>query len=109
LGLAAGHAIYVVDILPESNTVIVGEDEDLLRDSLMADQVHWQSGSSPGSEFEGLVKIRYRQSSTPATIAPGADGRAVVTFRSPQRAITPGQSVVFYDGSDVLGGGIILQ
>ncbi len=109
LGLASARSRYVVDIDPATNTVVVGEDEDLLRSSLTAEQVHWQSGVCPDSEISGLVKIRYRQVSTEATILPTDGKRAVVTFKEPQRAVTPGQSVVFYNGNEVIGGGIILE
>jgi len=107
LGLAAGRPVYVVNIRPETNTVVVGEDEDLLCPSLSAERVNWQSGHRPSGVFHGQVKIRYRHEGTAATITPCGDDRVDVTFDAPQRAITPGQSVVFYDGTDVIGGGII--
>jgi tRNA-specific 2-thiouridylase len=64
----------------------------------------------PTGEVHGQAKIRYRQEATPAVITPGEQpGVALVTFEHPQRAVTPGQSVVFYDGETVLGGGIIRE
>ncbi len=109
LGLAAGRPVYVVDILPDTNTIVVGDDEDLLSDRLMADRVNWHLADVPTGEVRGQAKIRYRQEATPAVITPCGPGAARVDFEHPQRAITPGQSVVFYDGETVLGGGIIRE
>lgn len=109
LGLAAGRPVYVVDIQPDTNTIVVGDDEDLRRDRLIADRVNWQSSETPAGEVRGQAKIRYRQEATPAVITPGEPGVALVDFEYPQRAVTPGQSVVFYDGDTVLGGGIIRE
>ena len=109
LGLAAGRPVYVVDILPETNTIVVGDDEDLLSDRLIADGVNWHSADAPAGEVRGQAKIRYRQEATPAVITPCEHGVARVEFEYPQRAVTPGQSVVFYDGETVLGGGIIRE
>ncbi|MXY47977.1 MAG: tRNA 2-thiouridine(34) synthase MnmA [Gemmatimonadetes bacterium] len=109
LGLAAGRPVYVVDILPDTNTIVVGEDEDLLSDRLIADGVNWHSTDAPAGEVRGQAKIRYRQEATPAVITPCGSDVARVDFEHPQRAVTPGQSVVFYDGETVLGGGIIRE
>ena len=109
LGLAAGRPVYVVDILPDTNTIVVGNDEDLLSDRLIADGVNWHSADTPVGKVRGQAKIRYRQEATPAVITPCEPGVARVDFEYPQRAVTPGQSVVFYDGETVLGGGIIRE
>ena len=109
LGLAAGRPVYVVDILPDTNTIVVGDDEDLLSDRLIADGVNWHTADAPAGEVRGQAKIRYRQEATPAVITPCEPGVARVDFEYPQRAVTPGQSVVFYDGETVLGGGIIRE
>lgn len=109
LGLAAGRPVYVVDILPETNTIVVGDNADLFSDRLMADRVIWHSTDAPTGTVRGQAKIRYRQEATPAVITPCEPGVARVDFEHPQRAITPGQSVVFYDGETVLGGGIIRE
>ncbi len=109
LGLAAGRPVYVVDIRPDTNTIVVGDDEDLRCDRLVADEVNWQSMQVPSEKIHGQAKIRYRQKATPAVITPGEPGVAQVSFEHPQRAVTPGQSVVFYDGETVLGGGIIRE
>ncbi|MDE2728469.1 MAG: tRNA 2-thiouridine(34) synthase MnmA [Gemmatimonadota bacterium] len=109
LGLAAGRPVYVVDILPDTNTIVVGDDEDLLNDRLIADGVNWHTEDAPAGEVRGQAKIRYRQEATPAVITPCEPGVVRVDFEYPQRAVTPGQSVVFYDGETVLGGGIIRE
>jgi tRNA-specific 2-thiouridylase len=109
LGLAAGRPVYVVDILPDTNTIVVGNDEDLLSGRLFADGVNWHSVDVPAGEVRGQAKIRYRQEATPAVITPCEPGVVRVDFEHPQRAVTPGQSVVFYDGETVLGGGIIRE
>ncbi|MDE2845372.1 MAG: tRNA 2-thiouridine(34) synthase MnmA [Gemmatimonadota bacterium] len=109
LGLAAGRPVYVVDILPDTNTIVVGDDEDLLSDRLIADGVNWHTADAPKGEIRGQAKIRYRQEATPAVITPCGPDVARVDFEHPQRAVTPGQSVVFYDGETVLGGGIIRE
>ncbi len=109
LGLAAGRPVYVVDILPDTNTIVVGDDEDLLSDRLIADGVNWHTAEAPAGEVRGQTKIRYRQEATPAVITPCEPGVVRVDFEYPQRAVTPGQSVVFYDGETVLGGGIIRE
>lgn len=107
LGLAIGHPVYVLDIQPETNTIVVGNDEDLRSNQLIAERVNWQSLETPTEKFCGQAKIRYRQEATPAVITPGEPSIAQVDFEHSQRAVTPGQSVVFYDGETVLGGGII--
>ena len=109
LGLAAGRPVYVVDILPDTNTIVVGDDEDLRSDRLIADGVNWHSADAPAGAVRGQAKIRYRQEATPAVITPCEPGVVRVEFDHPQRAVTPGQSVVFYDGETVLGGGIIRE
>ncbi len=109
LGIALGRAAYVVDILPESNTLVVGQEEDLQNNRLIAESVNWQSLEPPLDRIYGQAKIRYRQDSTPAFITPFEPNSAKVIFENPQRAITPGQSVVFYNDEIVLGGGIISE
>ena len=109
LGLAAGRPVYVVDILPDTNTIVVGDDEDLHSERLIADGVNWHSADASTGVVHGQAKIRYRQEATPAVITPCEPGVARVDFEYPQRAVTPGQSVVFYDGETVLGGGIIRE
>lgn len=106
LGVAASSRRYVLKIIPESNEVILGEREELLSRGLNASGVNWLC--DPLFERHCLAKIRYRHNPTPATVRLDGDtDRVVVTFDEPQSAVTPGQVVVFYDGTQVLGGGWI--
>jgi tRNA-specific 2-thiouridylase len=106
LGVAAGRKRFVLEILPKSNTVIVGDAEDLLASGLTASRVNWLS-DVPCAPHRCEVKIRYRHPGVPATVTATADGGAEVLFESPQSAVTPGQAVTFYVGTRVLGGGWI--
>lgn len=108
LGFAAGEPRYVVRIKPETDTVIVGEKEETYRSRFTVRDTCWCSSCGP-KELSGRrieVKIRYGHSGAPAELRPLGD-RVEVTFVSPQQAIAPGQSAVFYEGDLVLGGGII--
>ena len=107
LGLAMGHPVYVTAIDADSNTVWVGENQELFRDHLTASDVHYISATPLNSPTELTVKIRYSSKRVPALVIPSDNNRAEVKFHSPQRAITPGQAVVFYDGEQVIGGGTI--
>lgn len=106
LGIAAGHPIYVTQLNASSNTVTVGESQNLLADHLLASKVSYllPCGDAP---FQADVKIRYLHEPAPATVTPLSDSTVRVDFGEPQRAVTPGQAVVFYDGETVLGGGWI--
>jgi tRNA-uridine 2-sulfurtransferase len=108
LGIAVGEKRFVTAIDPETNVVTIGRDEDLMAGALVAERVNWL-GTRPESSLRADVKIRYRTPAAPATVTPHEDGSARVVFDTPQRAITPGQAAVFYDGDEVLGGGAILQ
>ena len=102
----SGSPKYVVDIDAESNTVTVGAEEELLRTRLWASRVSFTSGSLLSSPIDVTAKIRYKASEAPATIC--QDGEWLrIDFHEPQRAVTPGQAVVFYDGDELIGGGII--
>ncbi len=107
IGIAAAKPLYVLDLDAVRNRVVVGDEADLERDSLVAERCNWIFSEEPPSEIEALVKIRYNHAGTRATIRSGPGGTAVVRFHEPQRAITPGQACVFYDGEVVLGGGWI--
>jgi tRNA-specific 2-thiouridylase len=108
LGLALGYPSYVTGIDPETNTVRIGNNEDLWHSSLIAENVHFISGTVPAETFAASAKIRYSAARIPALITPLDNNRIQVDFTIPQRAITPGQAVVLYDGDQVLGGGTIL-
>jgi tRNA-uridine 2-sulfurtransferase len=112
LGLAAGRALYVTALDPARNAVVVGGADELEADWLWAEQVNLISVSRLDSPVAVEAKIRHSQMPVAAVLHPpelGADGAlgAEVRFTAPQRAITPGQSVVFYQGDLVVGGGVI--
>jgi tRNA-uridine 2-sulfurtransferase len=99
---------YVVDLDPATNRVIVGDADDLVTDEFQIDRVNWHPVTSQHhDELECTAKIRYSHPGTPATLTRLEDGRAHVCLHDPQRAVTPGQAAVFYDGDIVLGGGWI--
>ncbi len=103
-GIGFGRPMYVVEIRPETNTVVLSE-EDERRGGLTARDVNWISGEPRAGE--ALVQIRSGHPGAPARVEPLEGGRARVAFAEPQRAVTPGQAAVFYDGDEVLGGGWI--
>ena len=106
LGVAKGEPLYVISTDPASQTVTVGSNDDLLRTTLIARNVNWISWAGLSAPARAEVKIRHRHYAAPATLTPfGAD--VEVRFDEPQRAITPGQAAVFYQGDLVLGGGWI--
>lgn len=109
LGIAAERPLYVVEILPEENTVVVGEWEELYSRGLLADDVNWISAEPPAGPTRLNAKIRYRSAEVPSTVAPDEDGAVRIEFDEPQRAISPGQAVVLYDGDAVVGGGTIVR
>jgi tRNA-specific 2-thiouridylase len=106
LGISTRDRTYVVGIDATANRVVVGPAELLARRALHAERVNWIAGC-PAGPFEAEVKIRYRGESAPAVVEPAGSGEARVEFRTPQRAVTPGQGVVFYSGDEVVGGGTI--
>ena len=107
LGIAFGEPRYVVDIDPLQNTVTVGIADKLLRDTFTVGNVNWITIERLEKELNSSVKIRYKGDETPAVIYSLEDDRVRVEFKQPQRAITPGQAAVFYDGDIVVGGGWI--
>ncbi len=107
IGIPGPEPLYVIELRPESNTLVVGIGAELGRDRLSAGDVNWIAGESPGAPFRAQVKIRYKAAPAWATVSPGPDGLAEVVFDTLRRDITPGQAAVFYDGEVCLGGGII--
>jgi tRNA-specific 2-thiouridylase len=109
LGIPAHHPYYVLGFDLKSNSVIVGRNEDLLSKGLIAEDLNWILFPDLGSEISASCKIRYRYKDTEATIIPHDDRSVLVRFKKPQKAITPGQAIVFYDGDVVVGGGWIKE
>ncbi|MCH8814965.1 MAG: tRNA 2-thiouridine(34) synthase MnmA [Chloroflexi bacterium] len=101
-----GEPLFVIDIEPETNTVVVGEHEELMAEGLVAEDLTFVSGEAPAGAFTAEVRIRYRGELVPASVDVTGT-RAEVRFERSQRAVTPGQAAVFYDGDRVLGGGTI--
>ena len=106
LQLATREKLYVVELDPENNRLIVGPEERLYSRGLIATEINWPA-ERPTGEMEVEAKIRYRAPLVAARIEPLAEGKVKVMFKQPQRAVTPGQSVVLYRGERLLGGGVI--
>jgi tRNA-specific 2-thiouridylase len=107
LGFAAGERRYVLRIVPEAHEVVVGERDELLADGLIASGVNWLIEQAPSQTLQCDTKIRYRNQPSAALVTCMDGKSARVEFGRPQSAVTPGQAVVFYDGTRVLGGGWI--
>ena len=99
--------MYVTRINADSNEVVLGSKEDLLSSTLWASRVSYVSGTVPEEPIRIEAKIRYKADPSPATVVPITSDWARVEFDKPQRAVTPGQAVVFYNGEQILGGGYI--
>ncbi len=107
LGIAFGKPMFVVALDAENNRVILGEDSEVFADTLTASDLNFISMEGPYDGMRVSAKIRYSAKESPATIWLMGEKQVRVVFDTPQRAITPGQSVVFYDGDVVVGGGTI--
>lgn len=102
---------YVVEKDLQNNVLLVAQGNNhpaLFKSTLTTGDVYWVAGEPPGLPAQCHAKVRYRQADQSCTIAPDGDGYQV-QFEQPQRAVTPGQSVVFYQGDVCLGGGVIEQ
>jgi tRNA-specific 2-thiouridylase len=106
LGVQAAHPLYVVAIDAEAGDVVVGLEEELYSPTLWASNVNYVGSRPPEGPTEVTVKVRYKSSEARAILHPEGSG-ALVRFETPQRALTPGQAAVFYQGERVLGGGYI--
>ena len=106
LGVASAESLYVVRVARDTNTVWVGGEADLLGRDLVARELSWV-GAPPRGPLACGAKVRSRSPEAEALVIPLADGRAKVAFAEPQRALAPGQAVVFYREDEVLGGGWI--
>lgn len=107
LRLSSAEPLYVLEINPDTSTVVVGGREALEETSCHVGAVNWTSGVTPAAPVRLTVQIRHRHPAAPATVAAVSETDARVEFDTPQRAITPGQAAVFYDGDEVVGGGWI--
>jgi len=107
LGIATGTPLYVIGLDRARNRVVVGSNQELLKSRLLVRETNWIRSVSAGESFKARVKIRNKHFPAPASVEARGYGEAFVEFASPQRAITPGQAAVFYDGDEVVGGGWI--
>ena len=109
LNLAMGRPVFVTEIRPETGEVVIGDNEDVFSDHLICGNVNWMAVDGlHGEERTVMAKIRYSHKGAPCVIRELEDGRVECRFETPQRAITPGQAVVFYENDYVFGGGTIL-
>ena len=108
LGIALGKPAFVVSKNAQTNTVVLGSNDDLFTSELIAEDVNMMSVSEIKGEMHVTAKPRYNCKDEPAVISMLPDGRIRVVFEKPQRAVTSGQAVVFYDGDIVVGGGTIV-
>jgi tRNA-specific 2-thiouridylase len=108
LNVSSPSPLYVLNIDPASNRVVVGADAELATDKLRANRLNWISIADLNGPMRVKVKIRHRHEPAWATLEPAGADEVRATFDEPQRAITPGQSAVFYDGDEVVGGGWII-
>jgi len=107
LGISSARPLYVTELDPTRNRVVVADETALDRDEFTVDRCNWIAFDEPSEPLEVTVKIRYNHPGTPATITPDKNGKARVRLHTPQRAITPGQAAVFYQEDLVVGGGWI--
>jgi tRNA-specific 2-thiouridylase len=107
LGVSSPTPLYVLELDPQANRVVVGDGSTLERDEFTVHQCNWIPFPTPPEAVEVQAKIRYNHPGTPATVYPLPHGGARVKLQEPQRAVTPGQAAVFYQDDLVLGGGWI--
>jgi tRNA-specific 2-thiouridylase len=107
LGVATGRRLYVQRVVSKTQTVVLGPELGLYQSDCDVADLNLFDPTLLERSVQAQVKVRYATPPAPAVLQPGADGSLHIRFSTPQRALTPGQSAVFYDGDDVLGGGII--
>lgn len=107
MGISAPHPLYVLEINPRKNSVVVGPDESLYKRHLQASGINWISRTKSTGSLSVKARIRYRHREAKAELERLESNQVLVKFDKPQRAITPGQAVVFYDSEVVVGGGTI--
>ena len=108
LGLAMGHPIFVTEIRPDTNEVVIGESTDVFASALLCNKINYMGMEDLPAPRRCIAKVRYAHQGAACTIEKNGEDRIRVIFDEPVRAITPGQAVVFYDGEYVLGGGTII-
>ena len=108
LGLSLGHPVFVLEIRPETNEVVIGDNEDSLSYIVRANRINFMSVEDMEGEKKVFAKIRYNHKGAWCTVKKTGEDEILCTFEEPQRAITPGQAVVLYDGDYVFGGGTIV-
>jgi len=114
LGLTVPEPVYVVDLIAETNTIVVGPEMENFAGGLIAGDINWVLGAPPDTQFSAEVKIRYKHEPAKATVSVNAE-TVEVCFEEPQRSVTPGQSAVFYRWNEklkcreVIGGGKIIK
>ena len=109
LDITFGKPVYVTEIIPETNTVVLGDEEDLNRTEMMVAKINLQKYESITPGLEAVTKIRYKDAGTLSNLYPDEQGNIRVHFYDDAKGVAPGQSAVFYEGDDVLGGGIIMR
>ena len=109
LNLSMGRPVFVTEIRPETNEVVIGDNSDVFKSVLVASHANWMSipQPPPGEKVRVHAKVRYAHQGAMATVYMTEDDLLICEFDAPQRAITPGQALVMYDGDYVVGGGII--
>ena len=108
LGLSLGYPAFVLEIRPETNEVVIGTNEDSMTTTLKANRVNFMSVEDLPEPKRVFAKIRYNHKGAWCVVEKTGEDEITCTFEEPQRAVTPGQAVVLYDGEYVLGGGTIL-
>ncbi len=107
LGMAFGTPMFVTEIIPETNTVVLGPLTELVRNGMQVYQLNMQKYAEFGEGMELATKIRYKSEPAMSWVSPAGQGRVAVEFHANVSGVAPGQSAVFYEGDDVVGGGII--
>jgi len=109
LRLAKGKPLYVIGIDRSANALIVGEEQEIYKEAFVVNSLNWMIPRNEQAPSSAQVKIRYNHPGSEAVISPEEKGEVEVRFKAPQKAITPGQAAVFYDGETVIGGGWIKE
>jgi tRNA-uridine 2-sulfurtransferase len=109
LDITFGKPVFVTEILPETNTVVLGDEEDLNKQEMQVGKLNMLKYDTITPGMEAVTKIRYKDKGTLSNLYPNADGTVNVRFYEEAKGIAPGQSAVFYEGDEVIGGGIIMR